>query len=96
MFDYTSRYADIETNEYTPADGRPIAYVRRRFVPNGETLDLLTEVSVVEGDRLDRIAYNELGDPEQFWQVCDANNALNPADLTQEIGAVLRIPLPRP
>lgn len=96
MFDYTSRYADIETTEYTSTDGRPIAYVRRRFVPDGKTFDLLKEVQVVEGDRLDRITYNELGDPEQFWQVCDANNALNPEDLTAEIGTVLRIPLPRP
>jgi len=96
MFDYTSRYANIETIEYNPVEGRPIAYVRRRFIPDGKTFDLLKEVSVVEGDRLDRITYNELGDPEQFWQVCDANNALNPADLTEEIGTVLRIPLPRP
>lgn len=96
MFDYTSRYADIEVAEYTTTDGRRIAYKRRRFVPAGKTLTLLKEVTVVEGDRLDRITHNDLGDPEHYWQVCDANNALNPTDLTTEIGTVLRIPLPQP
>lgn len=95
MFDHTSRYYDIETTEYTAADGRRLAYKRRRFVPPGSALSVLQDVTVVEGDRLDRITHNSLGDPEQFWQVCDANNALNPADLTAEIGTVLHIPFPQ-
>jgi hypothetical protein len=47
------------------------------------------------GDRLDLIAARALGDAEHFWQVCDANNAMNPFDLTAEVGSTLRIPLPQ-
>jgi len=95
MFDFSSRYFDIETGSYTASDGRHISYKRRRFLPQGKTLTVLKEVTVVGGDRLDRIANDGLGDPEQFWQICDANDALNPAELTGEIGKILKIPLPQ-
>jgi hypothetical protein len=35
-----------------------------------------------------------IGDPEQFWRVCDANRALLPDDLTAAAGNVIRITLP--
>ena len=38
-------------------------------------------MSILLGDRLDSIAATHLGDPLQFWQVCDANNTMNPFDL---------------
>ncbi len=95
MFNHTSRYYPLETAPYTVADGRTIAYKRRRFVPQGKTLPLLQEVLVVEGDRLDVITHRGLGESEQFWQVCDANDALNPAELTEDVGRVLRIPMPQ-
>lgn len=96
MFDHTSRYYSLATAEYVMADGRKIAYKRRRFLPQGQTLPLLQEVTVMDGDRLDLITYNTLGDPEQFWQICDANNAMNPEELTAENGSVLRVPMPQP
>ena len=95
MFNYTSRYYSIQTAQYETLDGRRITYKRRRFLPQGKTLPLLQEVTVLEGDRLDLITYKGLGEPEQFWQVCDANDAMNPAELTAEIGRVLRIPIPQ-
>ena len=95
MFDYTSRYFNLETKTYIMPDGRPVSYKRRRFLPQGKTLTVLKEVAVVGGDRLDRITNDGLGDPEQFWQVCDANDALNPIELTREIGKILRISLPQ-
>jgi hypothetical protein len=95
MFDHTSRYFTLETTVLTTADGRTVAYVRRRFLPRGEDMPLLVEVSVSEGDRLDQITARTLGDPEQFWRVCDANDAMNPADLTAEVGRTLRVPVPQ-
>lgn len=95
MFDPTSRYYAIETVQLTAPDGRVIAYKRRRFLPQGETLPLLVEVVVTEGDRLDVITARTLGDPEQFWRVADANNAMNPTELTDEIGRALRVPIPQ-
>lgn len=100
MFEHTSRYYDLETVKFTSPDGRSIAYVKRRFLPQGETLPLLGEVFISEGDRLDRITARTLGNPEYFWRVCDANNAMNPVDLTEQTSPeqtsqVLRIPLPQ-
>lgn len=96
MFEHTSRYSKLEIAKLTTADGqRTIAYVRRRFLPQGATLPLLGEVTVRSGDRLDHLTAQTLGDPEQFWQVCDANNATNPFELTAELGRKLRIPMPK-
>ncbi|MDP8993236.1 MAG: hypothetical protein M3N31_09345 [Actinomycetota bacterium] len=98
MFDPTSRYAPLETATLTDADGRVIPYKRRRFLPQGRTMPLLVEVAVVQGDRLDLVTFRTLGDPEHFWRVCDANDAMNPSELTGEesVGLRLRVPVPQP
>jgi hypothetical protein len=95
MFEHTSRYFKIETATYTGADGRTFAYVRRRFLPQGDAMPLLVELTVSQGDRLDLIAARTLGDPEQFWRICDANNAIDPQDLTAQPGRKLRIAGPQ-
>ncbi len=58
-------------------------------------MTLLCEVPVNENERLDTITARTLGNPEQFWRVCDANNAMNPLELTQEVGRLIRIPMPQ-
>ena len=50
--------------------------------------------TVVQGDRLDNIAAQYLGDPEKFWLICDANVAMRPEELTDTIGRRIRITLP--
>ena len=95
MFEYTSRYYQLETTTHETADGRAITYVRRRFLPQGERLPTLVEVTVNDGDRLDLITARTLGDPEQFWRVADANNAMNPFDLVSAPGATIRVPIPQ-
>ena len=55
MFSPTSRYANIPTASLTDPSGRQIVYVRRRFLPRPESLPLLAEVTVTQGDRLDLI-----------------------------------------
>lgn len=92
MFSVTSRYFNIETAKWVAADGREIAYLRRRFLPNAPA-SALAEHLVIEGDRLDNVTATYLGDPEQFWRVADANNAMQPEKLTQAIGRRLIIPL---
>jgi hypothetical protein len=95
MFDSTSRYQALETAMLTAPDGRAVAYKRRRFLPRGADLPLLAEVTVAQGDRLDVVTARALGDPEQYWRVADANDAMNPDELTADPGRVLRIPLPQ-
>ena len=96
MFDYKSRYYNLETVKLTLPAGREAVYKRRRFLPKGPAMPLLAEVVVTEGDRLDLITARTLGDPEHFWRVADANDAANPFDLTSEAGRVLRVPVPQP
>ncbi|MGB7923294.1 MAG: hypothetical protein WCF57_08620 [Pyrinomonadaceae bacterium] len=96
MFEYTSRYYNLETATFKLPDGRVVSYKRRRFVPQGDQMQLLVETVVTQGDRLDLITARTLGDPEHFWRIADANNAMNPFDLTIEIGRRLRVPLPQP
>jgi hypothetical protein len=94
MAEHKSRYYLVPMADYETDDGRHIAYRGRRFHPQGEGIPLLSLHIVAPGDRLDRIAARALGDPEQFWQICDANNCLNPFDLLPETGATLRVPIP--
>jgi len=94
LFPPTSRYHNIETTTYKTADGKEIVHLKRRFVPAPERFTLLQEHLVVEGDRLDNMTALYLGDPLQFWRICDANNAMSPPELTAEIGRRLRITLP--
>jgi len=89
-----NRYHGLETATLTLADGREAIYLRRRFVPQPEQYALLQEHVVSQGERLDNISAHYLGDPEQFWQLCDANRALRPAELTETVGRRLRITLP--
>jgi len=96
VFEFTSRYYPIETAVHVAPDGREIPYKRRRFLPQGEELPLLAEVTVVQGDRLDLISARTLGVPEAFWRIADANNAMDPAELTREPGRRLRVPQPQP
>ncbi len=99
MFEPTSRYANVETATLTVTDEeghtRVIAYKRRRFIPPSDSMIELLEHTVVQGDRLDNITARYLGDPTQFWRVCDANAALHPAELTGEIGRAIKIALPK-
>lgn len=94
LFPPTSRYHNIGTATLEASDGKTVIYLKRRFVPPPERFALLQEHVVVQGDRLDNITARYLGDPEQFWRVCDANGAMRPDELTEEIGRRLRITLP--
>ena len=95
MFEPESRYYNIETTTHTLTDGREVVYKRRRFLPDGSAMMLLVEVKVNQDDRLDLISARTLGDSEQFWRICDANNAVDPFELTDEIGRTLRVPVPQ-
>jgi hypothetical protein len=81
MFEPNSRYYRTPQTTYTGEDGEQIKHLRRRFLPQGEGLPVLMKVFPKEGDRLDLIAHQALGDPLAFWRICDANNTLHPAVL---------------
>lgn len=88
-----SRYYSIETAILERPGKEPAIYVRRRFIPPADRFSLLQEHTVTDSERLDNISFQYLGDPEQFWRLCDANNTMNPEEL-EEPGAKIRITLP--
>jgi nucleoid-associated protein YgaU len=94
MISSTSRYQAIDTATYTSPDGREHRYLRRRFLPQAGTAIVMAQHIVSGSDRLDNIAAQRLGDPEQYWRICDANNALRAEDVMQ-VNRTLVIPLPQ-
>jgi hypothetical protein len=94
VFPPTSRYYGLATTSLTSADGRTVSYLRRRFVPQASRFALLKLHTVTQNDRLDNLAAKYVGDPEQYWRLCDANNAIRPDELVETVGHSLRITLP--
>lgn len=93
MFFRGSRYEQIADAEIVDRSGRTIRYKRMRFIP--ELAGVLTE-TVRDDDRPDLLAYRVLGDPEQFWRLCDVNRERRPIDLTDREGPRRRILVPAP
>ena len=94
LFPANSRYHGVDTSTFATPDGKTIPYLQRRFIPPPENFALLQNYTVVQGDRLDNLATKFVGDPERFWQMCDANAVIDPQTLTDTVGNVLRITLP--
>ena len=95
LFAATSRYYGLATETIEIAPGKTVGYVRRRFLPDPSQFQVLQQHVVIQGERLDNIASQFLGDPTLFWRICDANNAMRPSKLTQTIGRLLRLTLPQ-
>jgi hypothetical protein len=98
VFEPTSRYFALETAELTVLDAageqRVVAYVRRRFVTGAPSSATLVSHAIAQGERLDHLAARYLGDPTQFWRICDANGVLRPEELVEEPGRRVDVPLP--
>ena len=94
LFAPNSRYYGLPTAVMDDPTGRPVTYLLRRFVPSPDRFTLLQLHTLQPGERLDNLAAQYLGDPEQFWRMCDANRILNPQELTDTPGEQIRITLP--
>ena len=94
LFAPNSRYAGSDTMTLQSPQGISVIYLARRFLPPADSLQLLQEHTVTEGERLDNIAAQYMGDPTLFWRLCDANDAMRPDELTETIGRTLRVTLP--
>ena len=91
MFFRGSRYEHVPDAELARPDGRTVRYKRMRFAAPAS--NAATEVAG-EGTRPDLLAHRTVGDAEQFWRLCDANDVLRPVDLTAVPGRRVRIPGP--
>jgi hypothetical protein len=95
MFEHESRYASLDTAQWTTDAGDTIVYARRRLLPRPEDAAELARWPVRAGDRFDLIAARTLGDSQSFWRVADANRVLDPLEL-ETPGSILLIPMPKP
>ena len=93
-FSSTSRYYNIATKSMINSKGETVVFIKRRFVPQSDKFFVLQEHTVKESDRLDNVTNQYYGDPERFWQICDANNAMQPDELTEEPDTIINITLP--
>jgi hypothetical protein len=98
MFDTTSRYFNLQTKKLVIIDTddeiKEIRYIRRRFLSPAVEMTVLAEHTVTQDDRIDNITAVYMGDPTQFWRICDANEVFKPTELTDEIGRVMKISAP--
>jgi Base plate wedge protein 53 len=88
-----SRYYGATVEYLTGANGVQIAYLQRRIIPQPDVYTSLQSYSINDGDRPDNLAYKFLGDPILYWMICDANRAVDPDQLTAQIGTAIQIPL---
>ena len=89
MFSKKSRYAKVKDAEWVDGKGRILTYKRIRFIP--ATPPMRGHI-VTEGERLDHIAHFYYKDARRFWRICDANAAMSPDDLADDIGRKIKIP----
>jgi hypothetical protein len=91
-FPANSRYHGVEISSKTLENGKKAAYIKRRFILiKDPDANYFTEHTVHEGDRLDNLAANYIGDPEQFWKIADDNLVLRPEELTAQPGSKILI-----
>jgi len=94
-FAANSRYREVGVGLYVRrGDEQGVAYLLRRFIPLARAIDARGEHTVRSIDRPDTLAAELLGDPELYWRVADANGVVDPFELTDTVGARVRIPSP--
>lgn len=70
-----------------------LVYVRRRFIPDPNTLTIAAGHTVSAQDRPDLLGAKYLGDALLYWRIADANAVVDPHELTDTLGRRVDIPL---
>jgi hypothetical protein len=93
-FPPNSRYRNVPLVTRIAPDGTEEVYVARRIIPAMDRYRALDRVNPDAGSRIDDVAADAFGDPEQYWRICDANGDADPADATLPETRLLVIPMP--
>jgi hypothetical protein len=93
-FGDSSRYKGVALGTFARADGTFTAYARRRFVPALRDIPGAAGHLVRGGERPDLLAWQQYGDPLLYWRIADGNAVIDPNELTDTVGAVIRMPVP--
>ncbi|HET6485152.1 MAG TPA: hypothetical protein VFH83_01960 [Spirochaetia bacterium] len=89
MFLKGSRYASVPENVLVDPRGRVLRYKTTRFLrPSAAQVGHILS----DGERVEHVAYFYYRDPERFWRICDANQAMDPEELNHAPGRKIGIP----
>jgi hypothetical protein len=94
MFTADSRYFSQGTLEHVRADGETLRYVIPRILPPPGYAAVGIRHRATDSDRLDLLAWKNLGVPTAWWMIADANLVSHPAQLPGAPGSRVDIPLP--
>jgi hypothetical protein len=94
LFAPSSRYYGIDTATLERPGRAPITYLRRRFLPPVSNFQVIQEHTSRQGERLDNLSAQFLGDATLFWRLADANGVMRAEALTDTVGRKIRITLP--
>jgi hypothetical protein len=80
MFDLASRYYSV--TGYTAIDrrGRMVTVIP---APDKPVQALLGLHRLIQGQRLDHLAYHYLSDPTGFWRICELSDVMLPDALAE-------------
>lgn len=90
MFFKGSRYQNVGDWQLIDNRRRRIIKYKKMRVISSPRADWIHRIN--QTDRFDLIAHEYYRDPERFWRICDANEALWPDDLLEEVGRRILIP----
>ena len=93
LFGPNSRYTGIPTATLTLPDGTTVVHAAPTPGPGAGGVRDRGGLHLRGGDRLDNVTYRQLGDPELFWRLCDANRVLSPEEL-EVLNRSIRISFP--
>jgi hypothetical protein len=93
-FPPNSRYHNVPLRKKTAPDGTDVTFVGRRIIPAMDRYRALDRYRTATDSRIDNVAAEVFGDPEQYWRICDANGEAEPATATTPAGRLLVIPMP--
>lgn len=93
MISADSRYASAAQLTYTAPDGEQLTYLTPRLLPWPESFSPVLTHRVTDSDRLDLLAWKNLGNPQLSWRIADANRAMHPGALPGAPGDTLVVPV---
>lgn len=88
-----SRYASATQLTHVSADGEQVIYLAPRLLPSPESYAPVAMHRVTDSDRIDLLAWKNLGNPTMSWRIADANRAMHPGALPGEPGDTLVVPV---
>jgi len=91
-----SRYRGVALATFTRADGSLAAYSRRRFIPPRREIAIAAVHLVRGGERPDLVAQTAYEQPLLYWRIADGNAVIDPFELTDTLGARIKLPVPPP